>query len=58
VGSVSTGAKDDESSTRRDWAAGFHYVTARSRLAGVFKLMNRSFLLVSFFFRAAVNHGY
>jgi hypothetical protein len=37
-GSVSTGAKEDESSTRRVWAAGFHYGTARSRLVGVLKL--------------------
>jgi hypothetical protein len=38
------GAKDDESSTGRDWAAGFHHVTARSRLARVLKLTNRLFL--------------
>jgi hypothetical protein len=31
-GSVSTGAKEDESSTGRIWAAGFHHVTAGSRL--------------------------
>jgi hypothetical protein len=43
-GSVGTGAKEDESSTGRVWAAGFHHVTARSRLAGVLKLMNRLFL--------------
>jgi hypothetical protein len=43
-GSVSTGAKEDESSTGRVWAAGFHHVTARSRLAGVFKIKNRLFL--------------
>jgi hypothetical protein len=36
-GSVSTGAKEDESSTGRIWAAGFQ---ARSRLACVLKLMN------------------
>jgi hypothetical protein len=41
---VSTGANDDESSTKRVWAAGFHHVTARSRLARVLKLMNRLFL--------------
>jgi hypothetical protein len=39
-GSVSTGAKEDESSTGRVCAAGFHHVTARSRLARV----NRLFL--------------
>jgi len=29
-GSVGTGTKEDESSTARVWAAGFHLVTARS----------------------------
>jgi hypothetical protein len=54
-GSVDTGTKEDESSTGDDWAAGFHHVTARSRLARVLKLMNRSFILVfNFFFGAAV----
>jgi hypothetical protein len=43
-GSMSRGAKEDESSTGRVWAAGFHHVTARSRLAGVLKLRNRLFL--------------
>jgi len=43
-GSVGMGTKEDESSTGRIWAAGFHHVTARSRLARVFKLMNRLFL--------------
>jgi hypothetical protein len=43
-GSVSTGANEDESSTRRVWAAGFQHVTARSRLARVLKLTNRLFL--------------
>jgi hypothetical protein len=42
-GSVSTGAKEDESSTRRVWAAGFRHVTARYRLAGVLKLMDLPF---------------
>jgi hypothetical protein len=42
-GSVSTGEKEDESSTGRDGAAGLHHVTARSRLAGVLKLTNRLF---------------
>ena len=40
-GSVIKGAKKDESSTGRVWAAGFHHVTARSRLARVLNLMNR-----------------
>jgi len=43
-GSVGTGTKEDESSTGHVWAAGFHHVTARSRLARVLKLMNRLFL--------------
>jgi len=43
-GSVGTGEKDDESSNGRIWAAGFHHVTARSRLARVLKCMNRLFL--------------
>ena len=43
-GSVGTGTNEDESSTERVWAAGIHNVTARSRLARVFKLVNRLFL--------------
>jgi hypothetical protein len=43
-GSVSTEAKEGESSTGRVWAAGFHRVTARSRLLRVLKFMNRLFL--------------
>jgi len=39
--SVGTGTKEDESSTGRVWAAGFHHVMVRSRLARVLKLMNR-----------------
>jgi hypothetical protein len=38
------GAKDDESSTGSVWAARFHHVTARCRLARVLKLLNRLFL--------------
>jgi hypothetical protein len=38
------GTKEDESSTGRVWAAGFHHVTARSGLACVLKVMNRLFL--------------
>jgi hypothetical protein len=37
-GSVSTGAKEDESGSGRVWAAEFHNVTARSRLAGILNL--------------------
>jgi hypothetical protein len=44
AGKCGFGAKEDESSTRRVWAAGFHHVTARSRLARVLKLVNRLFL--------------
>jgi hypothetical protein len=42
--SVITGAKEDESSTGRVWSAGFHYVTACSRLARVLKLTNTLFI--------------
>jgi hypothetical protein len=43
-GSVGTGTKEDEFSNGRVWTAGFHHVTARSRLARVLKIMNRLFL--------------
>jgi hypothetical protein len=43
-GSVSTGAKEDESITGHVWAAVFHHVTALSRLARVLKITNRLFL--------------
>jgi hypothetical protein len=43
-GSVSSGTEEDESSTGRVWAAGFHHVMTRFRLARVLKLMNRLFL--------------
>jgi hypothetical protein len=39
-GSVGTGAKEDESSTERVWAAVFRHVTARSRLTRVLKLIS------------------
>jgi hypothetical protein len=42
--SVGTGKKENESSTGRVWAAGFHHNTARSRLAEVLEVMNRLFL--------------
>jgi hypothetical protein len=38
-GIMSTGAKEDDSSTGRAWAAGYHHVTAHSRLACVLKRM-------------------
>jgi hypothetical protein len=50
AGKLEYGAKEDESSTGRVWDAGFHHVMARSRLAGVLKLMNRSFLEYSNFY--------
>jgi hypothetical protein len=56
-GSVGTGAKADESSTGRVWAAGFHHVSARSRVARVLKRMNRLFIF-QIFSRAAVKRGY
>jgi hypothetical protein len=43
LGSVSTGAKEDESSTGRVWAPGFHHVMAGSCLAHILKLMNHLF---------------
>jgi hypothetical protein len=38
------GAKEDELSTGCVWAAGFHHVTACSRLVGILKLTNHLFL--------------
>jgi hypothetical protein len=49
---VGTGTKEDKSSTGRVWAAGFHHVTALSRLARVLKLMNRLLIKFSIFFVA------
>ena len=43
-GSVGMGTKEDESSSGRIWAAGFHFFMARSHLACVLKLLNRLFL--------------
>jgi len=43
-GSMGKGTKEDELSTGRVWAAGFHLGTACSRLALVLKLMNRLFV--------------
>jgi hypothetical protein len=42
-GSVGMGAKEDESSIGRVWAAGFHHVMAHSCLAHVLKLMTHLF---------------
>jgi hypothetical protein len=46
-GSVSTGKEEDETSSGRVWAAGFHHVSARSQLARVLKLTNRLFMQFS-----------
>jgi hypothetical protein len=43
-GSMGTGTKEDESSTGRVLAAGFHHVTASSHFLHVLKLMNHLFL--------------
>ena len=43
-GSVCTGTKGDDSSTEGVWAAGFHHVAVRSRLAHVLELLNTLFL--------------
>jgi len=48
-GSVGTRTKEDESSTGRVWAAGFHHVAARSRLARVLKLRTFYFFNFPFF---------
>jgi hypothetical protein len=57
-GSVGTEIKEDESSTSRFRAVGFHHVTARSRLAVVLELMNCFFFKFPTFFRAAMDRGY
>jgi hypothetical protein len=41
---VAKGTQEDESSTECSWAAGFHLVTARSRLTLILKIMNRLFV--------------
>jgi hypothetical protein len=43
-GSVSMGAKVDESSTGPVWASGFRHVTACSHLVDILKLTNYLFL--------------
>jgi hypothetical protein len=57
-GSVSTGEKEDESSTVRVWAAALHHVMACSRLEHVLKLRKRFFVNFQIFFQAVVNRGY
>jgi hypothetical protein len=44
------GAKEDEPSTGRVWAAGFHHVMARSCLVHVLKLTDHLFIKFSNFF--------
>jgi hypothetical protein len=56
-GSVGMGTKEDDSSTLRVRASGFHHVTAHSHLACVLKLMNLLFLPFFVFFRVVVNRG-
>jgi hypothetical protein len=51
-GSVGTGTKEDESSTGRVWAAGFHHFRACSRLAYVFETYEQFISLIFQFFRA------
>jgi hypothetical protein len=53
---MSMGAKEDKSSTGRVWTAGFHHVTACSRLAH-FETYKSFISLILQFFQAAVNHG-
>ena len=57
-GSLGTGTKEDESSTGRVWAAGFHHVAARFLLARVLKLWTVYFFNFPNIFRAAVNRRY
>jgi hypothetical protein len=49
-GSVSTGEKEDESSTGRVRAAGFHRVTTRSCLAQIFEIYEPFVSSISKFF--------
>jgi len=55
---VGMGTKEDESSTGRVWAAGFHHVTVRFRLACILKLMNCYFFNFPNLFQATVNCRY
>jgi hypothetical protein len=54
---VGTGTKEDESSTGRVWVAGFHHVTARTRLAR-FEAYEPFISLIFHFWGAAVNRRY
>ena len=57
-GSVGTGTKEDKSSTGHVWAAGFHHVTACSRLAHFEMYELFISLIFQIFFWAVVNRGY
>jgi hypothetical protein len=48
-GSIGTGTEEDGSSAGHVWAAGFHHVRARSRLAHVLKIMKFISLIFKFF---------
>jgi hypothetical protein len=47
---VGTGTKEDKASTGGVWAAGFHHITGRSRLARILKITNRLLNLFFYFF--------
>ena len=49
-GRVGTGTEEDESSTGRVWAAGFHHFMTSSCLGCVLELMYRLFPYFSIFF--------
>jgi hypothetical protein len=55
-GSVSMGAKEDESITGPGWAAGFHHVTASFSLGTRFETYEPFNFQI--FSRARENHGY
>jgi hypothetical protein len=54
---VGKGTKENESSTLRVWAAGFHYVTVRSRLVRDLKIMKSLFFQSFKIFQFAVKRG-
>ena len=55
---VGTGTKENESSTGRVWAAGFHHFTARSAWRAFGNLWIVYFFNFPKFFHAALNRGY
>jgi hypothetical protein len=54
---VSTGVKEDESSTGRVRAAGIHHVKSPFSLGATFETYEPFISLIFHFFRAAVNRG-